>query len=119
MEQWYQEARQYLKQYRFYHSIVEEASRYWLDTAKPKRLQRMALYCHQVTSAIDNIRDKRQANVIRNEFIVADGGPQLAYQQSGLGKTQYYVIRKQAMREWWQLINQCTGNRSVTKQHRS
>ncbi|WP_407634472.1 hypothetical protein [Lactiplantibacillus plantarum] len=55
MEQWYRDARSYLKQYRFYHSVVSQ---------------------------------------------------RVAYELLGLSKSQYYVIRKQAMREWLQLINQ-------------
>lgn len=105
-ERWYQEARHYLKQYRFYHSIIEQAVEGWLGICKPKRLQQMEQYCQQVTGAIDNIRDERQANVLRNEFIVTDGSRQLAYERLGLGKSQYYVIRKQAMREWWRLVNE-------------
>ena len=106
MEQWYQDARQYLKQYRFYHSIVSQPFDNWLGTGKPKRLQQMEQYCQQVTRTIDSIRDERQANLLRNEFIVADGSQRVAYELSGLSKSQYYVIRKQAMREWLQLINQ-------------
>ncbi|MCT3248146.1 hypothetical protein EFP02_14170 [Lactiplantibacillus plantarum] len=106
MERWYRDARRYLKQYRFYYSVVSQPFKDWLGTGKPKRLQQMELYCQQVTGAIDNIRDERQANLLRNEFVVADGSQRVAYELSGLSKSQYYVIRKQAMREWWQLINQ-------------
>ncbi|MCG0729192.1 hypothetical protein [Lactiplantibacillus plantarum] len=106
MEQWYRNARQYLKQYRFYHGIVSQPFEDWLGPGKPKRLQQMEQYCQQVTRAIDSIRDERQANLLRNEFIVADGSQRVAYELSGLSKSQYYVIRKQAMREWLQLINQ-------------
>ena len=105
MEQWYRDARSYLKQYRFYHSVVSQPFEDWLGIGKPKRLQQMELYCQRVTNAIDSIRDERQANLLRNEFIVADGNQRVAYELSGLSKSQYYVIRKQAMREWWQLIN--------------
>lgn len=106
-EQWYQDARRYLKQYRFYHSIVEQAVENWKGAEKPKRLRQMEQYCQQVTSAIDKIHDERQANIIRDEFIAADGGRWVAYERLGLGSSQYYVIRKQAVREWWQLIRQC------------
>ncbi|AQY70125.1 hypothetical protein BWL06_03080 [Lactiplantibacillus plantarum] len=106
MEQWYRNARQYLKQYRFYHGIVEQVVNDWKGAEKPRRLQQMELYCQRVTNAIDSIRDERQANLLRNEFVVADGSQRVAYELSGLSKSQYYVIRKQAMREWSQLINQ-------------
>lgn len=106
MEQWYRDARSYLKQYRFYYSVVSQPFEDWLGIGKPKRLQQMELYCQRVTNAIDSIRDERQANLLRNEFIVADGSQRVAYELSGLSKSQYYVIRKQAMREWWQLVNQ-------------
>lgn len=106
MEQWYQDARRYLKQYRFYHSIVSQPFEDWLGTGKPKRLQQMELYCQQITGAIDCVRDERQANLLRNEFIVTDGSQQLAYERLGLGKSQFYVIRRQAMREWWRLVHE-------------
>lgn len=106
MEQWYRDARRYLKQYRFYYSVVTQPFEDWLGTGKPKRLQQMELYCQQVTGAIDSIRDERQANLLRNEFIVADGSQRVAYERSGLGKSQYYVIRKLAMREWCRIVNQ-------------
>lgn len=106
MEQWYQEARHYLKQYRFYHRIVEQADKNWSDMGKPKQLQKMELDCQRVTSAIDDIRDERQSNLLRNEFIATNGSQQLAYERLGLGKSQFYVIRRQAMREWWRLVHE-------------
>ncbi len=39
MEQWYRDARRYLKQYRFYYSVVSQPFEDWLDTGKLKRLQ--------------------------------------------------------------------------------
>ena len=47
----------------------------------------MEVYCQQVTGAIDNIRDERQANLLRNEFIVADGSQRVAYELSRLSKS--------------------------------
>lgn len=55
MEQWYRDARSYLKQYRFYHSVVSQPFEDWLGTGKLKRLQQMELYCCMNTNDIKDV----------------------------------------------------------------
>lgn len=70
MEQWYKDARDILQEYRFYHSIIKQPFNTLPGMKKPERVQRMELFCQQVTGAIDAITDQQQVDLLRYEFIV-------------------------------------------------
>jgi len=106
MDQWYKEARDCLQQYRFYHSIISQPFNTSLGVAKSERVQRMELFCQQVTGAIDAITNQQQADLLRYEFIVPGGGRNKAEAELKLKQSQYCAIRKAAVKEWWRLVNQ-------------
>lgn len=101
MEQWYKDARDQLNKYRFYYRIVNSET---FPKRGNERARRMQYWCEAVTSAVERLPD-RQAVLLRYEFLMPDGGRQVAQGQLQLANSQYCSIRKQAIANWWEIVN--------------
>lgn len=102
MEQWYKDARDQLNKYRFYYRIVDGST---FPKRGNERARRMQYWCEAVTNAVERLPD-RQALLLCYEFLMPDGGRQAAQSLLQLGDSQYCSIRKQAIANWWGLVNE-------------
>ena len=101
MEQWYKDARDQLNKYRFYYRIVNSVS---FPKHGNERAKRMQYWCETVASTVDRLPD-RQAALLRYEFLEPSCGRQVAQRQLQVANSQYCSIRKQAIANWWELVN--------------
>ncbi|MFC6201259.1 hypothetical protein ACFP1L_05030 [Lactiplantibacillus nangangensis] len=101
MEQWYKDARDQLNKYQFYYRIVNSAT---FPKRGNERARRMQYWCEAVATAVNRLPD-RQAALLRYEFLELNGGRLVAQRQLQVANSQYCSIRKQAIANWWELVN--------------
>ncbi|MFB9768530.1 hypothetical protein [Lactiplantibacillus modestisalitolerans] len=95
MELWYKQACKDLEQFRRYQWIFNDPE---IDV-NSKQWKREIAACRHVQNGIERMSDPQQTNLLRYEFGL-NGSRELAQQALNLKKSQYYAVRKKAIRNW-------------------